>query len=87
MRGRDLGWFTIAVWWRRKKEAVPLDQVPKAVLDAVKAKFVGAKLVSASKEDDDGKTIYKMELTHDGKQYDVSVTRPAKSSKSSGRSP
>jgi len=32
-----------------KEEKVPLDKVPKAVLDAVKAKFPKAKLVSAEK--------------------------------------
>ncbi len=32
-----------------KEEKVPLDKLPKAVTDAVKAKFEGAELVSASK--------------------------------------
>lgn len=69
-----LGGFTIGGLAVAKEEAVPLDQVPKAVLDAVQAKFAGAKLLAASKEDDDGKTIYEIELKHDGKQYDVSVS-------------
>lgn len=57
-----------------KEEDVPLDQAPKAVLDAVKAKFPGAKLTEASKEIKDGKTTYEIALEHKRQEYTVSVT-------------
>lgn len=61
-----------------KEEKVPLDQVPKAVLDAVKAKFPGAKLTEAEKETKDGKTTYEIELEHKGQEYTVSATAAGK---------
>lgn len=61
-----------------KEEKVPLDQVPKAVLDAVKAKFPGAKLTEAAKETADDKTAYEIELEHKGQEYTVSATAEGK---------
>ncbi len=57
-----------------KEEKVPLDQVPKAVADAVKAKFPGAELTDAEKETADGKTTYEIGLEHKGQKYTVSAT-------------
>jgi hypothetical protein len=49
------------------EEQVPVDQLPKAVLDAVKAKFPGAELQGAEKEDAGGNTIYEVNLDSTGK--------------------
>jgi uncharacterized membrane protein YkoI len=45
-----------------KEEKIPLSEVPKAVIDAVKAKFPGAKIEKAEKEVEDGKTYYELSL-------------------------
>jgi uncharacterized membrane protein YkoI len=75
-----LGLTFLAVDFRAlaKEEGVPLDQVPKAVLDAVKAKFPGAKLTEAAKETEDGKTTYEVGLEHNGQEYSVSLTAAGK---------
>jgi hypothetical protein len=55
------------------EQAVPLKDVPKAVLDAVKAKFPKAELKEAAKETEDDETIYEISLVNDGKNVTVSV--------------
>jgi uncharacterized membrane protein YkoI len=50
---------------------IPVDQVPKAVIDSSKAKFPGARIREAAKETEDGKTVFELALTHDGKKMDV----------------
>src|SRR4051812_785860 len=50
------------------EEKVPLAKVPKAALDAVKAKFPGAKLTGAEKEKEDGKDVYEIAITHKGRK-------------------
>lgn len=61
-----------------KEKDIPLDQMPKAVLDVVKAKFPGAKLTEAAKETEDGKTTYEVGLEHKGQEYSVSLTAAGK---------
>ncbi len=61
-----------------KEEKVPLDKLPKAVTDAVKAKFEGAELVSASKEKEDGKELYEVAIKHKGHNIDVTLTPEGK---------
>jgi uncharacterized membrane protein YkoI len=63
---------------RADEEKVPLDKVPKAVLDAVKAKFEGAELKSASTEKEGDKVIYEITLKHQGHSIDVSLTADGK---------
>jgi uncharacterized membrane protein YkoI len=50
---------------------IKLDQVPKAVMDAAKAKFPGANIKGASKETEGGKTVFELEMTHEGRNTDV----------------
>jgi uncharacterized membrane protein YkoI len=54
-------------------EKVPEDKVPKAVMDAAKARFPGAKFTSITKEKEDGKIVYDLELTHEGKKYEMDI--------------
>jgi uncharacterized membrane protein YkoI len=54
-----------------KEEKVDLEKVPKAVLDAFKAKFPEAKLTGASKEIEDGKTIYELAFTFKDHKYEM----------------
>jgi hypothetical protein len=60
------------------EEKVPLDKAPKAVLDAVKAKYAGAKLLGAEKEKEDGKTVYEIQIKYKDHTIDVIVTPEGK---------
>jgi hypothetical protein len=60
------------------EEKVPLKDVPKAVLDAVKAKFPMAELTEAVKETEEGKTIFEIALKDKGRKLDVSATAEGK---------
>ncbi len=57
---------------------VPLDKLPKAVADAVKAKFEGCELVAASKEKEDGKDFFEVAIKHKGHNIDVTLTPEGK---------
>jgi uncharacterized membrane protein YkoI len=63
---------------RVDEEKVPLDKVPKAVLDGVKAKFPKAELKGAAKETEDGKTVYEVSFQYKGANYDVILTPEGK---------
>jgi|SRR5579884_1646238 len=60
------------------EEKVPLDKLPKAVADAVKAKFPDAEMVSASKEKEDGKLLFEVAIKNKGQKIDVTVTPEGK---------
>jgi uncharacterized membrane protein YkoI len=47
--------------------------VPQKVMDAVKARFPGAKVESAERETEDGNVIYDVELTADGRKYEADL--------------
>ena len=70
-----IGWNVSA---NADEEEVPLDQVPKAVLEAIRAKFPHAKLTGAAKETEDGKTTYEVELEYKDSEYTVSATADGK---------
>jgi Putative beta-lactamase-inhibitor-like, PepSY-like len=57
---------------RAQEAEIPLDQVPKAVMDSARAKFPGARIKEAAKETEDGKTEFELEMTHEGHNMDVS---------------
>jgi hypothetical protein len=63
---------------RADEEKVDLDKVPKAVLEAVKARFPEAKLVGAEKETEDGKTIFEINIKDKNQNVDVSLTAEGK---------
>jgi uncharacterized membrane protein YkoI len=54
-----------------QEQKVSLDQVPKAVTDAVKAKFPKGELKGAEMGKDDGVKFYEVGLKMDGKSVDV----------------
>jgi hypothetical protein len=66
--------FVLATPVRADEEKVPLDKLPKAVLEAAKKRFPKAEVTGASKETEDGKTVYEVELKEDGKKLDVTLT-------------
>jgi uncharacterized membrane protein YkoI len=66
-----LGAFVLASAVRADEEKIPLDKVPKAVVDAVKKKFPDVKITQASTEKEDGKTIYELAFTYKDYKYEV----------------
>lgn len=52
---------------------IPLDQVPKAVLDAAKEAVPGIEVSRASREVEDGETIFEVQGKADGTMYEVEV--------------
>jgi hypothetical protein len=63
---------------RADEEKVPLDKVPKTVLDAVKKKFDGAEVKGASKEKADGKEVFEVTIKFKDANIDVTVTPEGK---------
>lgn len=63
---------------RGAEEPIAPDKVPEAAMKAVKAKFPGAKITEAAKEEDAGKTVYEVTLTFEGSKYDVTATPEGK---------
>ena len=61
-----------------EEEKVAIDKLPKAVVDAVKAKFPKAELVSAEKEKEDGETVYEVNIKSEGQTIEVTVTPAGK---------
>ena len=55
------------------EEKIPLKDVPKAVLDAVKAKFPKAEIKGAEKEVEDGETLYEIETELDEHDVDLAL--------------
>src|SRR5262249_26832403 len=58
---------------RADDKKVPPEKVPKAVMDAVKARFPGAEITSVEKETMDGKVIYDIELKQQGRKYEMDI--------------
>jgi uncharacterized membrane protein YkoI len=63
---------------RADEEKVPLDKVPKAVMDAVKKRFPNAKIMGAEKEVEDGKTSYEVAIKNKDQNIDVILTPEGK---------
>jgi Putative beta-lactamase-inhibitor-like, PepSY-like len=58
---------------RAQDEDIPLDRVPKAVMNAAKAKFPGAEIKVASEETEDGKPpVFALRMKHH--RHDMGVT-------------
>ena len=54
-------------------EPKDLDKIPKAVMDALKAKFPRAKIDKWTKEKEDSKEIYDIEFKQDGKKFEADI--------------
>jgi hypothetical protein len=63
---------------RGDEQKIPLGDVPKVVLDAIKAKFPAAELKKAAKEVEDGKTTYEISLKDKTTDVDVAVSAEGK---------
>jgi hypothetical protein len=56
-----------------KEEKISPDKLPKAVADAIKARFPDGKVTSAEKENEDGKTVFDIELISGGLKYEMDM--------------
>src|SRR5262245_32039576 len=74
MAAAGLGLLAAAAVSPADEEKVPLDKVPKAVLESVKGRFKDAELKGATKEKEDGKTVYEVTIKFKGHNVDVTVT-------------
>jgi hypothetical protein len=63
---------------RGDEQKIPLAELPKVVLDAVKAKFPAAELKEAAKETERGKTTFEVSLKDKGAAVDVIVSAEGK---------
>jgi uncharacterized membrane protein YkoI len=61
-----------------QEKKVPLDKVPKAVIDAVKAKYAGAELTGAEEEKEDGKLVYEIAIKFKGQRIELTLTPEGK---------
>ena len=65
--------LTLSVASAFDEQKIKVEDLPKVVLDAAKKAFPEAKVVGASKEVEDGETIYEVMLTLDGKSIDLGI--------------
>ncbi len=64
---------------RADEETIPVKELPRAVRQAIEKKFPRAEIEEASKETEDGKTVYEVTLEVDEDQdVDVSLTADGK---------
>jgi hypothetical protein len=57
---------------RAQEEQIPLNRVPKAVMDSARAKFPGAQIKAASEETEDGKPpVFALNMKHQRHNVDV----------------
>ncbi len=68
-----LGLSGLVVPARAGEEKIPVEKLPAAVRKAIMSKFPKAEIESASKEVDDGKTIYEVELEIKDRSVDVAL--------------
>jgi len=58
---------------KEKDKKIPLDKVPKVIMDAIKGRFPGAEVTSVEKEIEDGKVMFDVELTQKGRKYEMDI--------------
>lgn len=63
---------------RGEEEKIAVKSLPKAVTAAVKAKFPEAKITEASKEEEDHKVIYEVEIKDDDSKASLAVSAKGK---------
>jgi hypothetical protein len=73
-----LGMFVMSFAARAEEVKIPPGELPKPVLEAIKAKFPSAKITQAEKETEDGKTIYEVGLKTKGETIDIAITGAGK---------
>lgn len=67
------GLVVLASAARADDKKVPLDKVPRAVMDAINARFPGADITSVEREKEGDKVVYDIELKHQGRKYEMDI--------------
>lgn len=57
-----------------QEENVPLDQVPRPIVEAVKARFKNAEVTGAAKETERGEVVYEVTIKDKGRKIDVTLS-------------
>ena len=57
---------------RAQDEVIPMDRVPKSVINAAKARFPGAEIKQATEETEDETKVYSLQMKH--QRHDLDVT-------------
>ena len=63
---------------KEKEIKVEIKDLPAAVTEAIKKAMPDGKITEAEKEMKGGKTIYSLDVTNGGKEYDVEVSEDGK---------
>jgi len=68
-------WLAVTAWlaplaWAQD-EKVDADKLPQKVKDAIKARFPGATITTASKATENGEVIYDIEMTRNGCKHEM----------------
>ncbi len=71
--GTVVGLLLFATVATADEKKIPLDQVPAAVMKAIKNRFPGADVSSVEKEKEDGQVMYDVELKHKGRKYEMDI--------------
>lgn len=57
----------------RAEGKVDLDKVPAKIMSAIKGRFPDPKITSVEKENENGKTMFDVELTQKGRKYEMDI--------------
>jgi hypothetical protein len=68
-----VGLFATATSAVADEKKIPIEDLPKAVIRAAQKAFPEAQLVGASKETEDGETIFEVEMKLGGKSIDLEI--------------
>jgi len=71
------GCTSLESMYENEKE-IPLSDVPVVVVDAAQQAVENITLTEAEVEEEDGQTVYVLEGTADGKEYEIEVTADGK---------
>ena len=56
-----------------KAQKLTPDKIPQKVMAAIKGRFPGADITAAEREVEDGNVVYDIELTHQGRKYEMDI--------------
>jgi hypothetical protein len=68
------GLVVLAGSLRADEEKVPLDQLPRAVVQGVKTRYPAATLVSAEKETEAGKIVFEVAIENERQKIELTLT-------------
>lgn len=58
---------------RSQEEAVPPNRIPKAVMDALHARFPRARIAKSTRANEENEVVYDLEFTEDGRKCEADI--------------